>query len=112
MLSRLYRYGFITYVGGGFGKGIHNTLEAAVYGKPVLFGPDYQKFNEAVELIKSGAAISIQDEGSCGKVIRNFLDNGDLYNHSCLAAKNYVYGQKGATEKIMKYIQENRLLIS
>ena len=60
MLSRLYKYAYITYVGGGFGKGIHNTLEAAVYGKPVLFGPAYQKFNEAIELVANGGAVSDQ----------------------------------------------------
>ena len=62
MLSQLYRYATITYVGGGFGNdGVHNVLEAAVYGKPVVFGPVYEKFMEAVELIDAGAAFSIDN---------------------------------------------------
>ena len=65
MLSRLYKYAYITYIGGGFGKGIHNTLEAAVYGKPVLFGPVYHKFNEAMDLISAGGAISINNTEDC-----------------------------------------------
>src|SRR5690606_9667631 len=60
MLSRLYHYADVAYVGGGFREsGIHNTLEAAVYGKPVIFGPVHEKFNEAVELIQAGGAFSI-----------------------------------------------------
>ncbi|HXB11357.1 MAG TPA: glycosyltransferase N-terminal domain-containing protein, partial [Bacteroidia bacterium] len=59
LLSNLYQYGDIAYIGGGFGIGIHNTQEAAVYGMPVLFGPKYQKFNEAVELVKMRAGVSI-----------------------------------------------------
>ena len=59
LLSSLYRYGDIAYIGGGFGKGIHNILEAATFGLPVLFGPNYAKFNEAVELIRLGGAVSI-----------------------------------------------------
>ena len=59
MLSKLYQYATITYVGGGFSKGIHNTLEAAVYGKPVLFGPNYEKFKEAIGLIETGGGFCI-----------------------------------------------------
>ena len=59
VLSSIYRYGSISYVGGGFGKGIHNTLEAAIYGIPVLFGPKYHKFKEAVDLIACGGGVFI-----------------------------------------------------
>src|SRR5205085_661162 len=58
LLSSIYQYGSVAYVGGGFGKGIHNILEAAVYGIPVLFGPRYQKFNEAIALTKRNGAKS------------------------------------------------------
>src|SRR5207253_5582832 len=62
MLSRLYKYATVCYVGGAFGAdGVHNVLEAAVYGKPVVFGPEYEKFNEAVELIDFGGGISIEN---------------------------------------------------
>jgi len=110
MLSRLYKYGYITYIGGGFGKGIHNTLEAAVYGKPVLFGPAYHKFQEAIDLVNVGGAISITNSEECMSAIQKFLIKDSLYQESCAKAKDYVYANKGATEKIMKYIQEKRLL--
>jgi 3-deoxy-D-manno-octulosonic-acid transferase len=110
MLSRLYKYAYISYVGGGFGKGIHNTLEAAVYGKPVLFGPEYQKFNEAVELIQTGGAFSISNTRDCITIIQKLLQSEKEYLKSCNSAKEYVYSNKGATDKILSYIQEKRLL--
>ena len=110
MLSRLYKYAYITYVGGGFGKGIHNTLEAAVFGKPVLFGPGYQKFNEAIELIAAGGAVSVSNTQECIEAIKEFLLNNAAYISSCRSTKEYVYANRGATQKIMQFIQENRLL--
>lgn len=110
MLSRLYKYASITYIGGGFGKGIHNTLEAAVYGKPVLFGPAYHKFNEAIDLINNGGAISINNAEDCISAIQKLIRDDSAYIKSSEKSKDYVYTNKGATEKIMKYIQEKRLL--
>jgi 3-deoxy-D-manno-octulosonic-acid transferase len=110
MLSRLYKYAYITYVGGGFGKGIHNTLEAAVFGKPVLFGPSYRKFNEAIELVANGGAVSINNSRECMTIIQKFLQDEIEYISSCQNSKEYVYANRGATQKIMQYIQENRLL--
>jgi 3-deoxy-D-manno-octulosonic-acid transferase len=110
MLSRLYKYAYITYVGGGFGKGIHNTLEAAVYGKPVLFGPVYHKFNEAMDLISVGGAVSINNTGDCIQAIQNLMQDEKVYLSSSESARRYVYSNKGATEKILRFIQENRLL--
>ena len=111
MLSRLYRYATITYIGGGFNKsGIHNTLEAAVWGKPVLFGPNYQKFKEARDLIAQGAGYSITTARDFNQAATELLHNGTLLQKSSKAAAEYVQLNKGATEKIMNYIQENRLL--
>jgi 3-deoxy-D-manno-octulosonic-acid transferase len=110
MLSRLYKYATITYIGGGFGKGIHNTLEAAVYGKPVLFGPAYHKFNEAIDLVNNGGAISINNAEDCISAIQKLIRDDSAYIKSSEKSKDYVYTNKGATEKIMKYIQEKRLL--
>jgi len=62
ILSTVYQYGDIAYIGGGFGLGLHNTLEAAAFGLPVIFGPNYQKFNEAIDLIDHGAAFSIKNQ--------------------------------------------------
>jgi 3-deoxy-D-manno-octulosonic-acid transferase len=111
MLSRLYQYATITYVGGGFNAGgIHNVLEAAVYGKPVIFGPVYEKFAEAVELIDCGAGISIENALELEKVLTQLWHNEALLKEKCNAAKAYVYSKTGAADTIMQYIQEKRLL--
>jgi 3-deoxy-D-manno-octulosonic-acid transferase len=111
MLSRLYYYASITYVGGGFGSdGLHNILEAAVYGKPVIFGPEYEKNFEAIELIRCGGAISIENALELEGVFNKLLNNTEELKVSGEAAKNYVYDNQGATEKIMAYIQKKRLL--
>ena len=111
MLSRLYRYAALTYIGGGFNKsGIHNTLEAAVWGKPVIFGPNYKKFKEAKELIEKGAAYSINNSEELNTIAERWLKNSEAYNKASLAAELYVKDNTGATQKIVDYIQENRLL--
>lgn len=69
LLSAIYRYGKIAYIGGGFGVGIHNTLEAAVYGIPVIFGPKYRKFKEAVSLIQEGGAFTIQNGNELNAIL-------------------------------------------
>ncbi len=109
MLSKLYRYASITYIGGGFDKGIHNVLEAAVFGKPVIFGPKFEKFKEAVELIKAGAAFSVNNKEELKTQMDLLLTENDFYKKSCETAKGYVFENRGATEKIVQYIQENRL---
>lgn len=113
MLSRLYHYATITYVGGGFGNdGIHNVLEAAVYGKPVVFGPVFNKYREAIELLEEGAAFTIDNALDLEKTFDDLLSDEKLYKECCDAAKKYVYAHKGATQNIMRYIHENRLLTS
>lgn len=110
MLSRLYKYADITYVGGAFGEGLHNILEAAVYGKPVLFGPDYDKYAEAVDLININAAISINNALELEEEFTFLLSNEDELKSASDEAKNYVYNKKGATEKISQFIYAKRLL--
>jgi 3-deoxy-D-manno-octulosonic-acid transferase len=113
MLSKLYKYATITYVGGGFGDdGVHNVLEAAVYGKPVVFGPVYDKYIEAVELVQEGGALVIGTALELEKTFNDLLTDTHTYNTSCEAARNYVFNNKGATGKVMQYVQENRLLTS
>ncbi|WP_207515469.1 3-deoxy-D-manno-octulosonic acid transferase [Longitalea luteola] len=113
MLSKLYKYATITYVGGGFGDdGVHNVLEAAVYGKPVVFGPVYDKYIEAVELVQQGGAFVINTALELEKTCEELLTNDSAWEASCQAARNYVYNNKGATDTIMHYIQEKRLLTS
>jgi len=111
ILSRIYNYADITYVGGGFGyTGLHNILEAAVYGKPVIFGPEIEKNIEAQELIDRDAGIIIKNALGLEKVLNELLYNEPELKRRSDAAKNYVYSNAGATKKIMEYIQEKRLL--
>jgi 3-deoxy-D-manno-octulosonic-acid transferase len=110
LLSKLYHYATVTYVGGGFKSGIHNTLEAVVYGKPVLFGPKYQKFKEARDLIEKGAAFSVTNSEDLTIKIDRFLNDPSVLLNTSEAARKYVVENTGATGKIIQYIQENRLL--
>jgi 3-deoxy-D-manno-octulosonic-acid transferase len=104
MLSSAYRYAFIAAVGGGFGKGIHNVLEAACWGIPVVFGPDHKKFREAVELINlKGAGCFSTFEGFSG-IIDNWLSNREDYLKSSEIAGNYIKENAGATDKILTKI--------
>lgn len=109
MLSSLYHYGRIAYIGGGFGAGIHNTLEAATYGMPVIFGPKYEKFQEAIDLLELGAGFSISKYPELEEVF-TALQQSDKLLKSSLAAKNYVQQRSGATQIIMKYLETEKLL--
>jgi 3-deoxy-D-manno-octulosonic-acid transferase len=110
MLSKLYHYATITYIGGGFNKGIHNTLEAAVYGKPVLFGPNYKKFKEAVGLIETGGGICISSSDELLANIQKIISDKTALELSGKNSFDFVKQNKGATEKILHYIEANRLL--
>ncbi len=111
MLSALYRYATIAFIGGGFvDEGVHNTLEAAVYGVPVVFGPIYDKYLEAVELVDEEGALSVTDLFELENILTKILTNEKLSTEIGSNAKKYVYSKSGATEKILLTIQENRLL--
>jgi 3-deoxy-D-manno-octulosonic-acid transferase len=113
MLSKLYRYASVAYVGGGFGDdGVHNVLEAAVYGNPVVYGPVIEKYNEAVELTESGGGIVIDSAVEAEKVFDRLLRDEHEREELGKASREYVHFRKGATGRIMKFIQENRLLTS
>lgn len=111
LLSKLYQYATLTYIGGGFNSsGIHNTLEAAVYGKPVIFGPVYEKFAEAKDLVNIGAAYSINSAIELEDKLIELINNAELLKQSGKLAIDYVYSKRGATKTIMNYIAEKRLL--
>lgn len=101
LLSRIYQYADIAYVGGGFGVGIHNILEAAVFGPPVLFGPNYHRFREAVELINSGGAFSINNIESLQAKITEFINDQPLRERISAANKRHVQENAGATQRIL-----------
>lgn len=104
MLSSLYQYASLALIGGGFGKGIHNILEAAAYGMPVIFGPNYHKFAEARELVKLGGAFPVTNQQQFEKAVEFLLGN---YNHLTTASRiagEYVTRKKGATDTILVFI--------
>ena len=104
LLSSIYRYGEVAYIGGGFGVGIHNTLEAAVYGIPVIFGPKYQKFMEAIRLLEAKGAYSIKDYHELKTLLDRFQADDVFMRETGANAGYYVTSNAGATEKIMHMI--------
>lgn len=103
-LSSLYRYGSMAYVGGGFGKGIHNIVEAAVYGIPVVFGPNHLKFQEAYGLIEAGGGFSVSDSSQLTEVFNQFTTSTEEKEQAGKAAGTYVAEHTGATGKIFNQI--------
>ena len=111
MLSRLYQYASFTFIGGGFTKdGIHNILEAAVWGKPVIFGPNYKKYREASELIEAGGGFSVNNAEELKKLAKKIFADEQYLQAVSSKAKSYVIENTGATQKILQTIQEKRLL--
>ena len=102
LLSSIYRYGTIAYIGGGFGAGIHNTLEAAVYGIPVLFGPRFQKFKEARDLIKVGGGFSVASKDEFAAKMDELLTCAEVLEAAGESAGQFVKGNAGATDGILK----------
>ncbi|TKC04458.1 3-deoxy-D-manno-octulosonic acid transferase [Pedobacter frigoris] len=101
LLSSIYRYGDIVYIGGGFGVGIHNTLEAAAFGIPVIFGPKYDKFQEAKDLISIGAASSISNFEELDNAFEKLIAN-----NAAERAKKYVMSKIGSTDQILTHISK------
>lgn len=101
-LSQLYRYGTLAYIGGGFGKGIHNILEAATYGLPVFFGPKHGKFSEAVELAERGGAFPVSGAAELLSTVHQQLGNPKLLKTTSELASNYVVERLGATSQIVE----------
>jgi 3-deoxy-D-manno-octulosonic-acid transferase len=102
LLSSLYQYARISYIGGGFGVGIHNTLEAAAFGIPVIFGPKYDKFQEAKDLIALTAARSIETESDLSAAFIHFRENKEAGK----IAQKYVNEKTGSTRQILEFIEK------
>ena len=101
LLSSIYRYATVCYVGGGFGVSIHNTVEAAVWGKPVIFGPENQKFQEAQELKACGGGLEIKGYDDFARIMDRLSADTDALLKAGRAAGDYVMGKAGATNKIL-----------
>ena len=106
MLSKLYHYATICFVGGGFGgDGVHNVLEAAVYGKPIVFGEEYSKYREAIELVEEEGAFSVKNIPELETVLNKLFSDKEYYNRTCEIASEYVQSNAGATDVILKYLK-------
>ncbi|MGM0407420.1 MAG: 3-deoxy-D-manno-octulosonic acid transferase [Bacteroidota bacterium] len=106
LLSSLYKYGEIAFIGGGFGKGIHNILEAATFGLPIIFGPNYQKFQEAVDLIQLGGAVCIHNYQDMENILNQLFNDKALLKKKGQIAAEFVEQKRGATNKILNKIIE------
>lgn len=111
LLLQLYRFGTIAWIGGGFGKaGVHNVLEAAVYGLPCFYGPVYQQFLEAKALVEAGGAIVAGQPEILVNHLQLWQKEPGLYNQAAEAAETYVAAQAGATPKILRYLAEKNCI--
>ena len=104
LLSSIYRYATVAYVGGGFGVGIHNVPEAAVYGIPVIIGPNHQRFAEAVALIANGGCKSIENAEDFSAIMDDFLENPAHISQAGSAAGDYIHQNAGATPVIYQHV--------
>jgi len=104
LLSSLYAYADVAYIGGGFGKGIHNTLEAATFGMPIFIGPNNEKFQEATDLKELGAAIEIKSAQELIAQCDRLLTHQDRWDELKEKSANYVQNKAGATDKIVRYV--------
>ena len=105
-LSKIYQYADVAYVGGGFNEGIHNTLEPAVFGIPVIFGEsDYSKFNEAVRMVKMGAAFTVSSERDLRALLEGFENDPAHRDRIRLMLEKYFAENSKVTEKILESIR-------
>lgn len=103
LLSKLYRYADLAYIGGGFGKGIHNVLEAAAYGVPVLFGPNCRKFGEALGLLGCEGGFLVKDAGSFASLM-DYLSDPEVRGMAAIRAGNFVKGGTGVVDSVMEVV--------
>ncbi len=106
ILSSLYRYCSIAYIGGGFGVGIHNTLEAATFGKPICFGTNYKRFQEAVDLVALSGAFSIENASQLTEILQKLCDNEEFYALSASSCATYTKENAGACQRILDYLKQ------
>lgn len=101
VLSSIYRYADIAYIGGAFASGLHNIQEPAVNGMPVIFGPKYHKFREAIDLVENGGAFTVNSKEDLQELIGNLISDEAAFQSACETSKQYMLDQTGATNKIM-----------
>ena len=109
LLSKLYRYADVAYIGGGFGVGIHNILEAVTFGKPVLFGPNYHKFQEAKDIIERGGGWSVENgehSEESGALLKRLLEDEEFYSKASQACTDYMNKNLGSTNLILRIVED------
>jgi len=106
ILSQLYQYARFVYIGGGFGAGIHNIQEPVTFGCPVVFGPKYKGFKEAVDLVALEAAFPVDDVQKLEQAFSRLMNDEDFFVKASATCKRYLESQTGATEKIMQGFQK------
>jgi 3-deoxy-D-manno-octulosonic-acid transferase len=104
ILSSIYKYADLSYIGGGFGVGIHNTLEAAIFGMPIVFGPNYLKFNEATNMVKLGIAFPVTDSLSLNSIFDQLLSDNEKRNWISNECTNFTNQNLGATQIILNKV--------
>ncbi len=107
LLSKLYKYGDLAFIGGGLGRGLHNTLEPAAFGLPIIFGMRYKKFSEAVSLVKKNAAFPIKNYDNFKAILATLLRNENTLINAGAGSMRYVKGHEGATALSISYLMEN-----
>ena len=105
LLTKIYSYADIAYVGGGFATGLHNTLEPAVFGVPVIIGPNYKGFKEAEELVLRKGILTITDSWSFGELMKKLLENTDFRRKTGAVNASYIAKNKGASVQVMNHIR-------
>jgi 3-deoxy-D-manno-octulosonic-acid transferase len=99
----------VAYIGGGFGKGIHNTLEPAAFGLPIIFGPKYEKFEEARQMVARGGAFSVKNSEEFEAVLKK-LEDPVFYAKASRAVRGYLEESRGATAAVMAYLQKMSMM--
>lgn len=106
MLTKIYAYSDVSYVGGGFTKtGVHNTLEPAVFGVPIIFGPNYENYFEAIDLLENQGAVRFIDQYDFDQKMTNLIENEDERKRRGNAAENYIHRKPNSTELIIDYLK-------
>jgi len=106
MLTSLYQYGTMAYIGGAFGKGLHNCLEAATFGLPLFFGPNHRKFQEAVDLVQQGGAFQVRSSAELTEAFTRLYTNAPERERAGAVCRNYVVNNVGATELVMQVAKQ------
>lgn len=111
ILRSLYQYAYISYVGGGFGKdGVHNVLEPAAFGKPVIWGSNDSKYREAIGLRNAGGGFSIQNAEALIEQIQLLIESEKDYSNTCSSSAQYIIDNAGATHKAIEFLKEQQFL--